>query len=283
MSDYAFVVTCNPGYEFGLRATIGAQKYFGTDADWEVAYDYFTDEQRGKYPSNVHWTPIEELTSQVVDNRTDKSCQLERYWIGYWLLAHRLLKEKKYKAICVTQADQFTFTNLDNFFKIAEGRKMVSTYYPFTNIGVNLPYGDDKAIWNRCQCGLFDSLNFISERHVDLVADIVNMQAEDAFRDESNHSVIALNRSVCRHLKYGDVVGLHGDSWVCDNLWGRGSFELMGDAVFLGPVQMFGWHQRWWQVGRQESELFSNPATAEAQRNNYKLIFDYMKRMEKYV
>ena len=273
MSKFAFVVTCNPAYEFGLKATMGAQRYFGTDADWEVGYDYFTDEQRAAYPANVHWTHLKELA--VTDRRTDRSCPLNEYWIGYWMLAYKLLTEGKYERVCVTQADQFTFVNLDNYFLQS---KMVSTYYPFSNIGVNLPYGDDLAIWNRCQCGLFDSLNFVSHRHTDLVRDIINMQTEDAFKDEANHSVIALNRSVCRHLKYGDVIGLHGDEWVCDNLWGRGKMRVEGDKVFMGDAQMKGWHNRWWQPGRQEGELEQNPTTKDIQRHNYELVVNFMRR-----
>ena len=39
-SDYAFVITCNPGYGFGMIASMNAQNYFKTDADWEAIVEH---------------------------------------------------------------------------------------------------------------------------------------------------------------------------------------------------------------------------------------------------
>ena len=165
-SDYAIIVSCNPGYGFGLMATMNAQNYFGTDADFEIAYDGYTEEERNAISNafrfNVNWTPVNELMQVVVDKRTDKRAPLERFWLAYWLLAYKLLKEKKYKAVCVTQGDQFTFVNLDEYFKKAEEGYIISSHFNFSHISAeNAPYGDDKAIWDRCMCPFFDSVNFI--------------------------------------------------------------------------------------------------------------------------
>ena len=101
-SDYAIIVVCNPAYSFGLISCMNAQNYFGTDADWEIAYEDFTEEERNKISSsfkfNVNWTHISELMGAVVDKITDQTYSLCRFWLSCWLLAHRVLKEKKYKA-----------------------------------------------------------------------------------------------------------------------------------------------------------------------------------------
>ncbi len=294
-SDYAIVLTCNPGYAFGMLSTMNAQDYFNTDADWEIGYEGFEPAYMEKvssiFPRNVHWTPISELIKNVVDRRTDKRCSLDRFWIGYWLLADKLLKEKKYKAVCVTQADQFTFVNLDSYFKLAAEGKIISSHYGFTNIGVEkLPYGNDKAIWDRCMCGIFDSLNFLGQQHSQIPMEIVNFQAEDAFKGEANHSVIALNRAVCKHCNKDMMIGLDANQWCCDHMWHLSRFKNIDDKIYTEQdVQMMSWHNRWWQIGRHQSEFNKNYILAnkvagnleyfkhlDIQEHNYEFIRSFM-------
>lgn len=167
-SDYAFVVSCNPGYGFGLLSSMNAQAHFGTNADWEIACDGFAPEYMEKvsnsFPFNVNWTPINDLIKEVNDRRTDQSCTLERFWLAYWLLAHRLLREKKYKAVCVIQGDTFVFTNLDVFFNIASAGVFACSEFPFSLVNTeDLPCGDDKACWDRYMAGAFDSVTFVGQ------------------------------------------------------------------------------------------------------------------------
>jgi hypothetical protein len=262
MSRHAICVSCNPGYGFGLISTMNAMAYYGTDADWEIGYEDFSEDYRKKvsdsFPFEVHWTPIQELMQSVVDKRTDQSTALERFWLGYWLLAHKVLKEKKYKAVAVTQADQFTFVNLNQYFKMAADGKVVSAEFHMNHRSAHtLPFGDDKAIWDRSQCAIFDNLNFLGQKHTELPIDIIHYQEEDAFRGESNHSVISLNRAVCRHCTEKDVVSLAGDCWSGDADWSFRRFEITanGDEIWdTNGRQIKGWHARWWQLGRAHGE-----------------------------
>jgi len=296
-SDYAFVISCNPAYGFGLISNMNAQNYFKTDADWEIAYGLYSDEERAaisnSFPRNVTWTPIDDLyNSMVVDKRTIDKSPLERYWLAYWLLAHKLLKEKKYKAVCVIQADEFVFSNMDAYFKIAEYGTVVTSEYAFGAVKAEeLPFGDENAIWDRCQFGIFDAVNFIGQKWTQLPMDIVHFQEEDAFRGEASHSVVALNRAVLRHCRRGDVLGLDGRLWCCDSVWPYTKLHAVGDKVYNSLwVRLYGWHARWWQKGRALSEWRASKEALLSSNNkdtimwldncehNFNFVRDFMMR-----
>lgn len=286
MSEHAIVMTCNPGYDFGMISTMNAQNYFGTDADFEIAYEGFSYEYRKKiseaFRFNVNWTPLESLIVDLPDRRTNPKEPLNRFWVGYWLLAYKLLKEKRYKSVCVTQADQFTFVNLDAYFALSRAGYLVCSEFDQNYLSVyDLPIGDDKAIWGREMCPIFDALIFLSQEYAELAMDIVRFQSEDPFKDESNHSVIALNRAVCRHGKKNKILGLAGRSWLLDRDWHSIRYQVLGDSVWSNyNLQIKGWHSRWWQEGRAEADLrtVKDPSTIEKLKHNYNLVRDFMAR-----
>ena len=300
-SDYAIILSCNPGYGFGMIATMNAMKYYGTDADWEVAYEGFTPEYMDKvsnlFPFRVNWTPVSELMSSVIDRRTDLRAGLERMWLAYWLLADKLIKEQKYKAICVIQADQFVFVNLNDYFRQAERGIMFSSQYNFPKIPFHaVIFGNDKAIWDRGQCAFFDSVNILSttSSHASIPRQTVEFQCEDAFQGEANHSVIALNRAISKYGTKDNVRLLPGHLWGCDAEWGYGRYQLSedGDRIYYwNGEQTCSWHSRWWQIGRAEGEIIQmNRAidqgidTDEIQviwdnhLHNYNLVKSFMER-----
>lgn len=273
MSENAICISCNPGYSFGLISYMNAQEYFGTDADWEIAYDGFTQEERERisaaFSFNVNWTPVDELMKTVVDRRSDQRGILERFWLAYWLMAEKVLREDKYKAVAVTQADQFTFVNLDMYFKLAQQGNLVSAEFNANRrSALTLPFGDDRAIWDRCLCPIFDNLQIFGQHFKNMPRQIVEYQCEDAFRGESNHSVIALNRAASRYATVERVITLEGSSWSCDADWGFKWWDLdsTGDRIWdyvqrdpeqLG-IQIKGWHMRWWQKGRVEGHWLAS-------------------------
>ena len=286
-SDYAIIVSCNVGYGFGLISTLNAQRYFKTDADWEIAYEDFPEDYREKvsalHTTNVTWTHISELTPEVNDRRSDKNEPLNRFWLAYWLLARKVLREGKYKAVCVIQADQFVFVNLDVYFRMAEAGIHVASEYPFTTINAeDLPFGNDKLIWDRGQCGIFDSVNFMGQQHVDMISDIIDFQCEDPFKGEASHSVIALNRAACKHGSREKTLRLDGQLWVCDNMWGGYKLHLGAgnDRVFNDRmIQINAWHCRWWQPGRAEAELERcNKNALNTLEHNFNLTRTFMER-----
>ena len=277
--DYAIIVSCTPGYGFGMISTMNAQNYFKTDADWEIAYEGFSDEYREKvsnaFPFNVNWTPVSKLMEEIIDRRTDRSATIDRMWLAYWLLAHKVLKEKKYKAVCVIQADEFVFVNLDVYFKMAEAGFLINSEYPFNFFRADeLPFGSDLNIWDRSTAAIFDGINFIGQEYAQLPWDIVNFQIEDSFRGEANHSVIALNRSVCRHGKKGKVLSLEGRLWVCDSIWPYTKLYAIRDKVYNSlQIQLNAWHCRWWQIGRAEGEWRSSKSLLQVENNKESIIF----------
>lgn len=293
MSDYAFVVSCSPWYDFGLISCMNAQQLRGTDAAWEIAEEGFTDERKAAisaaFPGMVNWTPLAELRPLYEDRRSDKKYPIERFWAAYWLLAYKLLKEKKYKAVCVIQADQFLDTNVNVFFKMAEQGFMVSTEYPFSFYRAqDLPFGRDTELWDRGQCALFDAANFIGQEHTEMALDCVRLQAEDAFKGESNGSIPALNRSVCRHVKKDRILGLEGRLWVCDSIWFETKLyhnQILDRVYRDGGVSIYGWHCRWWQDGRAASEILalkdSEKTVKQNCLHNYNFTKSYMERFNK--
>jgi len=297
-SDYAIVISCTPGYGFGMISTMNAQNYFGTDADWEIAYESYTEAERdaisNAFRFNVNWTPVSELIPMVVDRRTiNREFPLERFWLAYWLLAHKLLKEKKYKAVCVIQADTFVFVNLDVYFKIAEAGILVCSEHAFSWTNAeDLPFGNDKGVWDRSMCGVFDAINFLGQQFAQLPFDAADMQAEDAFQGESNHSVTTFNRSVCRHGQKDKILRLDRRLWVCDCIWPETTLRIQGDRIFNSSnIQLNSWHCRWWQQGRTQGEwAASKPAILQNKENaaflasfdllehNYNTVKSFMER-----
>jgi hypothetical protein len=259
-NDYAFIVSCNPAYGFGLISTMNAQNYFGTAADWEIAYEGYEQDHRDRisaaFPFAVNWTPVSDLMQEVNDRRTDRSSPLDRMWLAYWLLAHKVLREKKYKAVCVIQADEFLFVNVDTYFNMAGAGFVISSEYPFNFLRADeLPFGDDKNVWDRSISAIFDGVNFIGQEHTQLPRDIVNFQEEDSFRGEANHSVIALNRAVCKHVRKDKILSLNGRLWVCDSIWPSTKLYRIGEKIYNNlEIQLNAWHCRWWQPGRAEAE-----------------------------
>jgi len=286
-SDYAIIVTCTPGYGFGLLASMNAQNFFKTDADWEIAYDGFTPDYREKlsnsFPFRVNWTPVKELVKDIIDRRTPTippRGALNGMWLSYWLMALKVLREKKYKAICVIQADTFVFVNLDVYFKIAEAGILVCGEHGATKINAeDLPFGNDKGIWDRNMCGLFDAVNFMSQEYVDLPADIVNFQCEDAFQRESNGSVVAVNRGVAKYGKKNRILRLDRNLWTCDHIWADTKLRKGGrnpHRVFNSDnIQLNAWHCRWWQKGRVISEFRNNRKSMIKHKDNK----EYMKKL----
>ena len=110
--------------------------------------------------------------------------------------------------------------------------------------------------------------------------DVVNFQAEDSFRGEASHSVIALNRAVCRHGKKDKILGLESRLWVCDSIWPYikiyiGTYE---DKIYYDniSIQINAWHCRWWQKGRAQAEWIANKKSLIARKNDkeYMTWFD---------
>jgi hypothetical protein len=289
-SDYAFVIACTPGYGFGMISAMNAQEHYGTNADWEIAYEWYTQEEREAiskaFKFNVNWTPIDDLMKLVNNRKKNPADNAPKYWMAYWLLAYKLLKEKKYKAVCVIQTDSFYMCNLDVYFKIAESGVFISGEYPcYLNRLEGLPFGDDKAVWDRSQCAAFDSINFLNQDYTELAIDTIRYQEVDVVKGEDNHSVIALNRAICKHGKKDKVLSLERNIWVCDTIWNDTVLHV--DAVFKDRVyndrglQIFGWHCRWWQVGRVAAEWRNNQQVLhkmDIQEKNYILVRDFMAR-----
>jgi hypothetical protein len=285
-SDYAIIVSCNPGYGFGMISSMNAQNDVGTNADWEIAYEDYSDEEREKisnaFPFHVNWTPISKLMAGVEDKRSDKREPLNRFWLAYWLMALKVLKEGKYKAVCVIQADVFVFVNLDGYFSAAASGVLACSEYPFSFLNADcLPFGDDRAIWDRGQCGIFDAVNFIGPQYVEMINDIINFQAEDPFKGEASHSVIALNRSVCKHGKKEKMLRLDRNTWVCDSMWGETRLSINGDWTKVyndRMIQINAWHSRFWQDGRASVELrcCEEPVKRKILVHNFNLIRDFM-------
>jgi hypothetical protein len=283
-SDYAFITGCSNAYSFGLLSTMNAQNYFKTNADWEIVYDELWDPKHRErisnaFPFNVSWYLQEDMNNEfkhlIVDKRTDKTYPIDP-WYSVLLLANKILKEGKYKAICILQADQFVFVNLDSYFKMAEAGIFLTGEFPFSFANIkDMPFGNDKGIWDRSMCPAFDSINLYGPQYADVPLDVVRMQLEDSFRGESTHPMICHNRSICKHVKKENIIGLDRLLWVCDSMWAETTLRIgpTGYIVFNHcNIPLRGWHCRWWAEGRIMAEFERNKQPILDNRNNIEHI-----------
>jgi len=259
-SDHAFVLACNPGYSFGMISTMNAQHYFGTDADWEVAYLDYPEEDRERisrlHPRNVNWTSHDELTKEINDHRIERGNGLHEQWLTGWVLAHKVLKEKKYKAVCIIQADEFMMVNLDGYFKIAEQGGLVCSEVLGHKVA-DFKYGDirnNRMMW----FGLFDGLVFIGQHDFMLPRQFVDFHERidwycnfkddniDYQRLESNPLFI----DIMERAQEGEITALNGVQWCGDPDYHIAKYSVEGDNFFRElngeKIQLYGWHRRWW-------------------------------------
>jgi len=293
-SDYAFIVGSSNAYSFGLISTMNAQNYFKTNADWEIVHDDLWDPRHREriteaFPFNVNWyrldTLISEYKNSFVDKRSNQAYPMLDPWFPVSLLARKLLKEGKYKSVCLLQADQFVFANLDIYFKISESGIFISGEFPFSFAKVqDMPFGNDKGIWDRSMCAAFDSINFSGYQYSEVFFDLVNFQTEDPFKGEATHPMICHNRSICKHVPKDRILGLDRYLWVCDSIWAETLLRIgpTGDTIFnsIGQ-QLYGWHCRWWQEGRIASELDihkNSKDVIDKIEYNYNLVKSFMEK-----
>jgi len=250
---HTFVVACNDSYLFGLNATMNAAKFFGTNAEFTVAYEGISDDVRKTYsdafPFKVNWVFLPELLKDL--KVTAKNFPAP-YWIAPWILGARIIDD--YDSICIIQADEFLAVNVNNLFKIAALTDIViATEYTSSCVEFeDLPFGTTKSIWNRSQYALYDQLVFLNKTHKNILIDTYEQQCVDPWRDEGQQPMCALNQACATHLTSDKVMGLDAHTWAWD--MDTCSFRLTCEGRAMKfwnerKIRVNGIHNRWWQHG----------------------------------
>jgi hypothetical protein len=274
-SDYAFVLACNPGYGFGMLSTMNAQNYFNTNADWEIAYSGYSQEEREKisayFPRCVTWTAQDELIQDIEDRRIVQGNGIHLQWLSGWILAHKLLKAKKYKAVCIIQADAFLFINLDTYFESASSRQLICSEmygYPISDF----KYGDlrnNKLFW----FGIFDSLVFIGQDDFMLPFDFVKFHETIDWYCSLGDGPVYIDKvesnplfiEIMGRIANNKIIGLNTLQWVGDTEYHLVKYSIDNEYRFFRQIdsniiQLYGWHKRWWlkTYATRGPELFNN-------------------------
>lgn len=272
---HAFVLSANDSYIFGLNATMNAMKYFGTNADFFIAYWNIPEDYRKRcenaFPFKVTWIPM--LDILACRNVTAKVAPCQ-YWVVPWVLGSQIIDD--YDSICITQADEFLCANVNNYFRVAALADMViATEYTSTWIEFeDLPFGTDKSIWNRCQYALYDQLVFLNKKYKQILIDTARQQEVDGWKDEAQHPMCALNQACAKYLTRDNVIGLdaHLWAWDMDTCEFKLHFDHNTNKVWNErKCRVMGIHNRWWWQGRGETELKFQKSKGDAGKLNYEI------------
>ena len=287
-SDYAFVLACNQGYGFGMIATMNAQNYFGTDADWEVAYDGYTQEERDEIsnnqPNNINWTSQNELLKEIKDRRNTPGGMHDQ-WLTGWVLAHHLLKEKKYKAVCQIQADFLLSVNVDEYFKQAAQGKLVASEVCGYKIH-EIKYGDARN-GQLFFFGILDGISFIGESDWMLPREFVDFHETidrycalpiDIEKVESNPML----RKFIDRVNSGGVIALDGTHWCGDPDYTSAKYYVAGDKLMRrfgnSDKQLCGIHRKWWLIGDVEGMYATSQYLLHTKDKEQIAIWDNIER-----
>ena len=249
---HTFVVSCNYDYLISLTATLNAAKFYGTTAEFSIAYDNdipkdLQNSISDSFPFKINWYPIDELFSSVTITAKTKP---SRFWVSTWVLAAKLIDD--YDSIAILQADEFLLVNVNNLFKIAAQTDIViaTEYTCVSKEFEELPFGTTKSITARAEYALYDQLVFMNKTHKQILIDVYEAQCIDAWKEEAQDPMCALNQACATHLTVDQVLGLEANIWCTDRgeweyrlCWDSRIFKLYNDR----NIRINGIHCRPWQ------------------------------------
>jgi hypothetical protein len=255
MNKYAFIVTANQRYLYGVNATINAQEVAGTKANFEIVngsiepgyltmapnvFDFdviFTD--KGKYPQSDYFTA--------------------KYFRALEL-------QDKYDAVCIIDGDLFMYTNVDEYFRLAaeEGKFITALNARWRR---EFPFGDPDVgiVWDKPDWIYADFPTFFNPKlYAKFVEDWIAFGDKEKIPPHCSRLACSpcgsMNRSICKHVKKEDVIGLNGYLWVADFQVSKHEVVQHEDKLVYknGPFeneQIMAVHNRWWQPGRGDADL----------------------------
>lgn len=269
---FAFTVSCNEGYSFGLISSMNAAAYFGMKADWEIAYSNISEEKRNKisqaFPFKVNWTDIKELnagTNGIAD----------KHWIATWLMTKKVIDN--YDAICHTQADHMLLSNMIGLFKAAAAGCFVITEHFNTNPTIEDLYKRNSPVTHRGECALTDQFIFTNKKYKNIFSETAKIM-DTRLEGDRNHPIIILNNLVKENVPFDEIITLERHIWAFQkNLF---NIPLRRNKNYIytnNEVRLRGIHNRWWQKGRAAGEIKNNPGKdLSIAKSNWNLIRDYM-------
>ena len=260
MGKYSFVSTCSLDYLFALNCTMNAAKFYGTNADFNIAYDEsITEDIRNKYndafPFKVIWHPLDALLG---DTGISFSQVMTKYWIAQWILASFIVD--KYDSICILQADEFLVNNVNPYFKIAAHLDMVvaSEWTCSSQEFEDMKFGEPQSPEDVGDVILFDQLVFVGKSNRQVLIDTWKQQVAPfgAEVKQVHHPMPSLCRACKKNLNKDKVLGLDAHAWC----WDRDDFDYKifwtGDR-FMNErkIRVNGVHTKVWKEGQDQTAL----------------------------
>lgn len=281
----AFVVTISLGYMFSLNATINAMRYFGTDADFYILYEWQTPKElieayKKAFP-NTFWIPLDQWGSGKRYNDNYHKFFADKY-------DYALKIKDEYDAVCIIDGDLFICCNVNEYFKMAAEGKFITAEYLYCGMPIDSFYSQSlDQIIDRCYCAFADLSVFINAKmHSKFLSDWLEQTFIPILGTECNHPLIAMNRSIKKNIPKESFVVLDGNRWACDKNYWSVEYIRKGDKLFNNLGEVYAIHNRWWQPGRASGEWLANTnitsdnkgqiSGVDRAQNNMNVIVNYM-------
>lgn len=267
---HAFVVSCNFKYLPSLAATLNSVKLYGTCAEFIIAHDdTITKDLRDAFINSfsfkITWVDMSTLLSQVTIRSV---IQPNPFWLAPWILGAQIIDN--YDSIAILQADEFLLNNVDIYFKIAALTDIViaTEYTCIYREFEELPFGTTRSITNRGEYALYDQLVFMNKTHKQILIDVYSAQCIDAWKQEAQDPMCALNQACATYLDKSKVLGLDSNTWCADRsewdscfVWDNTSYKLYNsNHVRINAVHCRPWQQEVLQasidLAKKEGEYY---------------------------
>ena len=268
---YAFSLTASSGYMFSVNSTINACKYFGTEADFYILYHpSITEEVRNSYkdmfPFKITFIPMADFGNN--------------FFASKYIYVNEI--KDKYDAVCILDGDQFLCSNVNEYFKSAsQGKFATGTWRSPDSVKHVIPFGRPEALRSFFNCFMSDLSVFFSPKYYpNFATDWYNQTMSGG--GEYNHPFVVLNRLICRDVLPDNLIELNCNLWLFDSCYWQEKLVRWGDKLINTKNEALnGIHNRWWQVGRAQSELinslkYDNKEASLTGESNMNLIKEYM-------
>ncbi len=252
----AFLVTVSEGFLFPLNATMNALNEAGSTAAFEICYNNVNAEyiEKSKTAFNfpVIWTDAKEIIEKYPDKEHD--------FFSYKYF-HALNVADKYDVICIIDADEFLYTNMDHLFEYCFDENLIITAdnCRWNGHSDDWVFGNEAALswskiyWTMADFPLF--FNMHSMKHMRILDDWINFYSAKRPDDapcEYNQPIGAMSRSMCKHLKgWEDTHLLDGWVWIADLYISKNQIEEQNGKLFYtsgehSGRQLYGIHNKFW-------------------------------------
>jgi len=235
---------------FALNATMNANKYYGTNADFHILYNPSLDEDYRKrcetaFPFEVRWIELRDANSSFHNAKYKHAASLA----------------DEYDAVCLIDADEFVCCDTKKYFeKVAKKDLLISATHAWSGLTKEQFYFDNpELIIDRCFAWLADFPVFINPKFGKKMFEYWYENSPGTSNKEYNHPLVAFNRAVAKFMKPEQVQAIDGKFWVSDYNYWTEERNIDGDKlVDSNGNRIYAVHNKWWKLGASSGEWINS-------------------------